>query len=213
MLKDKFKKIKLINYDFSINMLREARKKQNDQTNSCLEIDDLSFVCGDIEELSFPESTFDIIWSTSSFQWCNNISDTFKEIKKILKPGGFFLFSTFGPNTLFELKNITKEISKYQKTNDFVSFQSIKNILDTEGFSKPKIKSEEFCIAYKDVTKLFLDLKKIGASSGFESKKIGLSGKLFLKLISDGYKKYSYDGIFPATYEVFYGYAWKDSDK
>jgi len=213
ILKDKFKKIKLINYDFSINMLKEARKKQNHHTNSSLEVDELSFVCGDIEELTFPENTFDIIWSTSSFQWCNNISDTFKEIKKILKPGGFFIFSTFGPNTLFELKSITKEISKYQKTNDFVSIQCIKNILDTEGFSNPIINSEEFCISYKDVTKLFLDLKKIGASSGFESKKHGLSGKLFLKLISDGYKKYSYDGIFPATYEVLYGYAWKNSVK
>jgi malonyl-CoA O-methyltransferase len=213
ILKDKFKKIKLINYDFSINMLREARKKQNNLTNSYLETDDLNFVCGDIEELPFPKNTFDIVWSTSSFQWCNNISNTFKEIQLILKPGGLFIFSTFGPNTLFELKNITKEISKYQKTNDFISIQYIKNILDTEGFKNPIINSEDFCIAYKDVTKLFLDLKKIGASSGFESKKIGLSGKLFLKLISEGYKKYSYDDIFPATYEVLYGYAWKDFDK
>ena len=31
--------------------------------------------------------------------------------------------------------------------------------------------------------------------------------------MADGYKKYSYDGIFPATYEVLYGYAWKNSVK
>ena len=213
ILKDKFKKIKLINYDFSINMLKEARKKQNHHTNLSLEVDELSFVCGDIEELTFPENTFDIIWSTSSFQWCNNISDTFKEIKKILKPGGFFIFSTFGPNTLFELKSITKEISKYQKTNDFVSIQCIKNILINEGFIDPVVDSEEFCLAYKDINKLFLDLRKIGATSGFKNRKIGLSGKSFLKLISDGYKEYSYDGIFPATYEAIYGYAWNTNNE
>ncbi|MDB4040285.1 malonyl-ACP O-methyltransferase BioC [Methylophilaceae bacterium] len=213
ILNKKFTKIKLINYDFSINMLGEAKRKQHNNANHSLGNNELSYVCGDIEELPFPKNTFDIIWSTSSFQWCNNLSNTFKEIQSILKPGGLFIFSTFGPNTLFELKNITKKISKYQKTNDFIEIKSIKKILDAEGFIDPIINSEEFCLAYKDINMLFLDLKKIGASSGFESKKIGLSSKLFLKLISDGYRKYSYDGIFPATYEALYGYAWKQSDK
>ena len=141
-------------------------------------------------------------------QWCNNLSDIFKKAKLILKPGGLFIFSTFGPNTLFELKNVTKKISNYQKTNNFLDILSIKDKLIDEGFIDPVIDSEEFCLTYKNINKLFLDLRKIGATSGFKSKKIGLSGKSYLKLISDGYKEYSYDGIYPATYEAVYGYVW-----
>jgi malonyl-CoA O-methyltransferase len=213
ILKDKYKKIRLINYDFSINMLHEAKNKQHNLFNKILGISNSAFVCGDIEELSFPEKTFDIIWSTSSLQWVNNLSETFKRIQSTLKPGGLFIFSTFGPNTLFELKSITKKISNYQKTNDFIDIQNIKDILVDVGLRHPVIETEEFRMTYKDINTLFLDLKNIGATSGFESKKIGLSGKSYIKMISDGYKQYSYDGILPATYEAVYGYAWNTNSK
>ena len=207
--KDKYKKTRLINYDFSINMLQEAKKKQYNHFNNVLDVNKSDFVCGDIEDLSFFKNTFDIIWSTSSLQWVNNLSDTFKKIHEILKPGGFFIFSTFGPNTLIELKNITKKISTYQKTNDFIHPMNIDEMLAKQNFINPLINSEEFSLRYKDINKLFSDLKNIGATSGFERKKNGLSGKSFIKSISDGYSEYKYDGFFPATYEVIYGYAWK----
>ena len=208
ILKEKYQNIRLINYDFSINMLQEAKKNQHKVLGTKSE-----FICGDIEELSFSENTFDVIWSTSSLQWCNNLSDIFKKAKSILKPGGLFIFSTFGPNTLFELRNITKKISNYQKTNNFIDALSITEKLINEGFIDPFVDSEEFCLSYKDISKLFLDLRKIGATSGFKNRNIGLSGKSFLKLIIDGYKEYSYDGIFPATYEAIYGYAWNTNDE
>ncbi len=208
MMKEKYQNIKIINYDFSVNMLKEAKKNQYKMLNN-----KSNFVCGDIEKLAFSENTFDVIWSTSSLQWCNNLSDTFNKAKVILKPGGLFIFSTFGPNTLFELRNITKKISNYQKTNNFLDAFSIREKLINEGFVDPVIDSEEFCLAYKDINKLFLDLRKIGATSGFKKRNIGLSGKSFLKLIIDGYKEYSYDGIFPATYEALYGYAWNTNDE
>ena len=208
ILKEKYQNIKLINYDFSINMLREAKKNQHKILGTKSE-----FICGDIEELSFTENTFDVIWSTSSLQWCNNLSDIFKKAKSILKPGGLFIFSTFGPNTLFELRNVTKKISNYQKTNNFLDLLSIKDKLINGGFSNPVIDAEEFCLRYKNINNFFLDLRRIGGTSGFKSKKNGLSGKSFLKLISDGYNEYSYDGIYPATYEAVYGYAWYTPNK
>ena len=208
ILKEKYSNIRLINYDFSINMLQEAKKNQHKILGSSSE-----FICGDIEALSFSTVTFDIIWSTSSLQWCNDLSDIFKKAKSILKPGGLFIFSTFGPNTLFELKNVTKKITNYQKTNNFLDALIIKDKLIKEGFRNPVINSEEFCLTYKNVNKLFLDLRNIGATSGFTNKNIGLSGKTFLKLISDGYKEYSYDGIYPATYEAVYGYTWNTLDE
>ena len=208
IFKEKYKNIRLINYDFSIKILQEARKNQHN--NLCKKSD---FICGDIEKLTFPENTFDIIWSTSSLQWCNNLSDIFKKIMSILKPGGLFIFSTFGPNTLFELKNVTKKISNYQKTNSFLDILSIKHMLIKQGFINTTIDSEEFCLTYKNINKLFLDLRKIGATSGFKKRKIGLSGKSYLKLISEGYEEYTYDGIYPATYEAVYGCAWNDIDE
>ncbi len=108
---------------------------------------------------------------------------------------------------------MTKKISNYQKTNNFLDILSIKNKLIREGFTNPVIDSEEFCLTYNNINKLFLDLRKIGATSGFKNKKNGLSGKSYLKLISDGYNEYSYDGIYPATYEAVYCYTWNTSNE
>ena len=86
-------------------------------------------------------------------------------------------------------------------------------MLIKQGFINTTIDSEEFCLTYKNINKLFLDLRKIGATSGFKKRKIGLSGKSYLKLISEGYEEYTYDGIYPATYEAVYGCAWNDIDE
>ncbi len=174
---------RIVNYDFSENMLLEARKKQKSLIDKSLKIKRSSFICGDIEDLVFANEVFDIVWSTNSLQWCNNLPITFNKIRSILKLEGLFIFSTFGPNTLFELRNITKEISSYQKINDFINMHNIRDILINEGFSNPVIESEEFCLTYNSIDKLFLELKNIGATSGFMIKKNGLTGKSFLNKI------------------------------
>lgn len=202
-----YKQAEIVNYDFSENMLLQARHKQINLIDNILETNRPSFICGDIENLVFPKKIFDIVWSTNSLQWCNDLPTTFKNIGSILKPNGLFIFTTFGPKTLYELRNITKEISSFKKTNDFIDTSSIKNILINEGFSNPVVESEDISLKYNSIKNLFLELKSIGATSGLMTKKIGLTGKSFLKNIEEGYENYKYKGKYCATYEVIYGYA------
>ncbi|MAS00049.1 MAG: malonyl-[acyl-carrier protein] O-methyltransferase BioC [Nitrosomonadales bacterium] len=207
ILKNIYKDAKIVNYDFSENMLTQARMKQISFFDKILQNKRSSFICGDIENLVFTNKIFDIVWSTNSLQWCNNLSVTFKSIGSILKPNGLFIFTTFGPKTLYELRNITRKISSFQKTNDFIDMDNIKKILINKGFSNPILESEEVCLTYSNIKKLFLELKSIGATSGLKIKKNGLTGKSFLKKIEEGYENYKHKEKFTATYEVIYGYA------
>jgi len=208
ILKNKYKNIRLVNYDFSENMLIEARKKQTTISDKFLS-ENLSFICGDIEDLVFVDSIFDIIWSTNSLQWCNDIEKTFKMVRSILKPGGLFIFSTFGPKTLHELRSITQKITHYKKTNDFLEEDFIKDKLIQESFVNLVIDSEELKVSYQDINKLLLDIKNIGATSGNKNRSKGLTGRQFFKKIEYNYDEYIIDGLYPATYEIIYGYAWK----
>ena len=63
-------------------------------------------------------------------------------------------------------------------------------------------------MTYKDVRKLFLDIKGIGATNGNVSGNSGLSGKSFTNNIVQKYESYRKNDFLPASYEVIYGHTW-----
>ena len=57
-------------------------------------------VCADALRLPFAEASADIVFSSLMLQWCDDLLIAFREVRRVLKPGGLFIFSTFGPDTL-----------------------------------------------------------------------------------------------------------------
>ena len=70
------------------------------------------FLVGDAETLDFPGS-FDLIASASALQWMKNLPLFFKKIATHLSPNGYFIFNTFAPGNLSEIKEITGIGLKY----------------------------------------------------------------------------------------------------
>ena len=58
-----------------------------------------------MDELPFNENTFDLIISSNSIQWSDNVNQLFKNINNLLTIDGLFLFSSFLKNTLIELQH------------------------------------------------------------------------------------------------------------
>jgi malonyl-CoA O-methyltransferase len=207
-LRKKYKKSRIINYDFSENMLKEARIKQKLFILDKINPSPYSYICADIEAIPLEENSLDLVWSSSTLQWCNEIDLVFNQLKKILKPGGLFIFSTFGPNTLNELRQITENLFKEKKTSTFIDMHNLGNLLMDSGFSDCILDAENFLVTYDEVGKLFMDIKSIGATNGNVSKNRGLSGKSFTKKIIEKYEAYRINNLLPASYEVIYGHAW-----
>jgi malonyl-CoA O-methyltransferase len=192
-------------------MLKEARQKQQLIFSEKNKISPYSYICADIEQIPLEENSFDLVWSSSTIQWCNKLDSVFDQVKKILRPGGLFIFSTFGPNTLNELREITENLSKEKRTNTFIDINSISHCLMCSGFSDPILDIENFKVTYKDARKLFFDIKGIGATNGNVSKNSGLSGKSLTKNIIKNYETYRRNDLLPASYEVIYGHTWNIS--
>ena len=53
------------------------------------------YLCADTEFLPFRSHSFDLIFSNFTLQWCQNLALVFSEFKRVLKPGGVILFSSF----------------------------------------------------------------------------------------------------------------------
>ena len=61
---------------------------------------------GDIEQMRFTEQ-FDLIISSSTFHWLNDFQSFSTCMSTCLKPSGCFIFNTFGPYNLKEIKSIS----------------------------------------------------------------------------------------------------------
>ena len=65
---------------------------QMNQNQPCLQ-QTASLICCDAEDLSIKDASIDLIFSTSTFQWCEDLNQVFTECLRILKPGGVLVFT------------------------------------------------------------------------------------------------------------------------
>ncbi len=158
----------------------------------------LSHVCGDVERLPFATASIDMVWSNLALQWVNDLPATFKEIHRALKPGGLLMFSTFGPDTLKELREAYAG-SGYTHVNRFIDMHDIGDMLTAARYADPVIDMEPFTLTYDTVRQLMHDLKSIGAHNVTGGRPQALSGKGLLRAVTAGYERFRRDGKLPAT--------------
>jgi len=60
-------------------------------------------VCGEAAKLPFADASFDLIFSNMCLQWVPDLPVALAEFRRVLRPQGLLLFTSFGPDTLAEL--------------------------------------------------------------------------------------------------------------
>jgi malonyl-CoA O-methyltransferase len=169
-------------------------------------------VCANAYELPFSSNSVDFIVSNLMMQWCSDLKALFNECFRVLKPEGLILFTTFGPDTLKELKRSWSAVDNSTHVNNFIDMHDIGDQMLQSGFQSPIMEMENITLTYEKVLDLMHDLKSIGAQNvGNRSK--ALTGKTKFKKMIEMYESYRTDGKLPATYEVIYGHAWKNENK
>lgn len=201
-LMKRYKKSRLVVLDLSERMLAKATRH-----GSLLRKPEL--VCADIEHLPFCENSFELIFSSLTLQWCNDMQATMADILRVLKPGGLLMFSTFGPDTLKELRSCWSQIDDAVHVNEFTDMHDVGDGLLQAGFADPVMEAETITVNYKSIDKLMADLRGIGANTTAEGGRAGLTAPSVLKKLRQAYEIYRVDKLLPASYEVVYGHAWK----
>jgi malonyl-CoA O-methyltransferase len=171
----------------------------------------LPLLCGDIECLPLASGSLDMIWSSLAIQWCNDLDTTFDEMARVLRPNGLLMFSTFGPDTLKELREATTVDAGHIHVSRFMDMHDIGDALVRHGFTEPVLDVEYFTLTYDDVMGVMRDLQAIGARNAAQGRHRGLHGREFLRRLTERYEIFRREGKLPATYEVVYGHAWRAS--
>ncbi len=202
VLMKRFPKAEVLALDLSSSMLQKVRKQGRMFRRP-------KVVCGDSQRLPFADGSVDLIFSSLSFQWCNRLDEAFKEIRRVLKKDGVLLFSTFGPDTLKELRASWSQVDERPHVHSFPDMHDVGDMVVYAGLQEPVMERDQIIMTYEDVKSVLGDVKHIGASNAMQNRSRGLMGKNRLKQFYEAYEQWrGADGRLPATYEVVYGTAW-----
>lgn len=166
------------------------------------------FVCADAEQLPFADASVDLIFSSLTIQWCTNLEQLFNEFRRVLRPGGFMLFTTLGVDTLKELRASWAAVSDKVHVNEFADMHDIGDALYHAQTENPVMDSEIITLNYQSVKDILLELKAVGAHNQNQGREKALMGKTRLKSMYQAYEQFRTEAGYPLTYEVIYGHAW-----
>ena len=200
-LKRRYRRALVIALDLAPGMLREARRHQQLWRR-------FERVCGDALRLPLADASVDVVFSSLMLQWCEPLDTALAECRRVLKPNGFLAFSTFGPDTLHELRGAWASADGYNHVNHFVDVHEVGDALVRAGLMEPVLDVDRVEVGYPDALSLMRDLKAIGAHNVTAGRPRALVGRARLKRMQDAYEAFRRDDRLPATYEVIYGASW-----
>ncbi|MCF6253977.1 MAG: malonyl-ACP O-methyltransferase BioC [Thiomicrorhabdus sp.] len=168
----------------------------------------------DAYQLPFANQSVDMITSNLMLQWCDDLDAVFEEFRRVLRPEGLLMFTTFGPDTLKELRQAWQVADPEQEhVNQFIDMHDIGDALIRAGFGQPVMDVELFTLTYDQPIKVLKDLKAIGATHANKNRGQGLMGKTRFQTMLNAYEAERQDNKIPATYEVVHGHAWASTEQ
>ena len=200
-LKRRYPRATVIALDLAPGMLREADRHQ-------LLWRRFERVCGDAQRLPLADGSVDLVFSSLMLQWCEPLDAAFGEVRRVLRAGGFFAFSTFGPATLGELRSAWAEADGHNHVNHFIDMHDVGSALMRAGLAEPVLDIDRIELDYPDARALMRDLKCIGAHNVTAGRPRALTGRSRLARMEHAYEAFRREGSLPATYEVIYGASW-----
>jgi len=197
MLADRYPEAMIKAVDFSPEMLSQARLKQKKT--------DVQFICLEAEQFlaDAADESFDLVTSNGALQWFSDHHGSLENIARILHPGGIFLCSIFGPDSLKEL-GLGLETLIGQPANvaasAFPDADTLQQSL-TAAFAQGTIDEELIDKQYDTVHDLLVHIKKTGTGGWQQNTLQPLTPSKLIRL--DQWFKETY-GNCRVTYQVLF---------
>ena len=201
-LQKRYRKAQVTGVDLAAGMVSYAESKKGWFAKE-------RYVCADAKALPIAHQSVDLLFSSLALQWVDDIAEVFAEFQRVLKPEGVLLFSSFGPDTLIELRRAWASVDDRVHVNRFMDMHDVGDALVRNYFADPVMDMEYLTLTYKDVMVLLKELKAIGANNHNAGRSHTLTTPSQLKKMMASYEQFRReDGCLPVTYEVVYGHAW-----
>ncbi|CAI8006988.1 Arginine-hydroxylase NDUFAF5, mitochondrial [Geodia barretti] len=115
--------------------------------------------------LPFSDNSFDLIMSSLSLHWVNDLPGALKEVWRVLRPDSPLVGAMFAGDTLFELRSslqlaeMEREGGFSPHISPFVQVSDIGSLLNRAGFTITTIDTDEIQVNYPSMYEVIQDLK------------------------------------------------------
>lgn len=173
-------------------------------------------VLADEEFLPFKDDTFDLVLSSMSLHWVNDLPGALRQVWRVLKPDGAFIAALPGGDSLYELRcslqlaQTEREGGFSPHVSPFTAVTDLGNLLGQAGFSLLTVDTDELQVHYPGIMELMTDLQGMGESNCAWNRRSLLHRDTILAAAAVYKEMYGNpDGSVPATFDILYMIGWK----
>jgi NADH dehydrogenase [ubiquinone] 1 alpha subcomplex assembly factor 5 len=172
-------------------------------------------VVADEEFVPLPPRSADVIMSSLSMHWVNDLPGTLTQIRESLKPDGVFLGAMLGGETLSELRSsfveadIERNGGVAPRVSPFARVSDVGDLLASAGFKMATVDFDDIICRYPDMFTLLDHLSGMGEAHAAMDRPPAVSRDTFLSAASIYQDAYAdEEGLLPATFQVVYMIGW-----
>lgn len=167
-------------------------------------------VCGDAEALPLAAESLQLLWSNLCVEW-TDYRLFFGEAARVLQEGGLFAFTTLGPDSLREMRQVFADEAE-ARVHDFTDMHELGDALMASGFTEPLLEAERLTFTYASAADALTEARRLGAGNA-RAARAPLTKTRWRRALED-YARHGAEGgegggRVCATYEVVYATAWR----
>jgi malonyl-CoA O-methyltransferase len=198
-LKERYPKAEVVALDSAQHMLQHARVGWFRKFER---------VCADAAALPLIDDAFELVFSHLMLPWCNLLDVVFAETARVLRPGGLFLFTSLGPDTGRELRQLWRNLDDAVHVHAFIDMHDVGDALLRNGFADPVLDVEYVTVTYPTLSQLVDEARQLGVTNLAAGRPRGLTSRAKAQRLRTSYDELRRDNQLPVTLEVVYGHAW-----
>jgi len=162
------------------------------------------------------ENSVDVVLSGLSLHWTNDLAESFKSVKKILKPDGVLLAAMFGNDTLFEMRTALAVAEQEREgglsphISPMIRSADTCGLLSDAGFTLTTVDTLNIEVEFVNAFKCMEHLSRMGESNGVINRRYNMRKETFIAAAAAYQSLFQNDdGYIPATFQIVFMIGWK----